>query len=136
MATSRITVGKVMFNRIPAMARALSTDSDKIVQKTALDVQAEVVTSMQGARSGRRYGDHRASAPGEKPARDMGTLVGSVGVQSKFNHAIVYASAAHAPHLEYGTRNMAPRPFLRPAARKFNAIFEFAVKAMVERAMR
>jgi len=136
MARNSVLIGKVMFNRIPAIARALSTDSNKLVQKTALDVQAEIATSMEGARHGRRYGGHVASAPGEKPARDMGTLAGSLGVKSSYNHATVFVSAAHGPHLEYGTRFMAPRPYLRPAARKFNVIFQFAMQAMVDRAMR
>lgn len=137
MATARasgVTVTKVMFNRIPAIARALTDESDKLVQKTATDLMGEMVTSLEGGRHGRQYGSHRASAPGEKPARLYGTLAGGIGIRRRMNAAEVFSAAAHTPHLEYGTRNMAPRPFMRPAARKFNAIFQFAARVMVERA--
>lgn len=66
----------------------------------------------------RRNGvEHTASAPGEPPASDTGELVNSLKTvydASKLSGTVV-ASAPHAPHLEYGTRNMEPRPFLRPA---------------------
>lgn len=136
MSTRTVFVSKVMFNRIPAIARALSTESDRVVQKTATDVAEEMVTSLEGARHGRRYGAHRASAPGEKPARLYGTLAGGINIKRRANNATVFSSAAHTPHLEYGTRNMAARPFMRPAARKFNAIFHLAVSLMVKRATR
>jgi phage gpG-like protein len=146
---NNVTVSVKSFNRIPAIARSISTDSDRIVGKVAFDVQAEVLRSMEGAKSGRYYSipgvrssrkggggrRHRASAPGQAPARVTGALAGSVGVQRSFNRAIVYVSSKYAPHLEYGTVHMAARPFLRPAAKKFQDIFQFAVEAMLRRAV-
>lgn len=145
---SPVTVSVTSFNRIPRIARAISNGGDAIVGKTAFDVQGEVLESMSGAKSGRYYAipgvkssrkggggrRHRASAPGQAPARLTGALAGSVGVKRSFMSAIVYVSTKYAAHLEYGTVNMAARPFLRPAARKFQAIFNLAVRVMVERA--
>ena len=134
MAKGMVFVSKVAFNRIPAVARAMSSGADDIVQKTAFDLQAEIQTSLTGQRRGRRYGDHTASAPGEKPARDMGALAGGIGITHGFRKATVFSSASYSPHLEFGTRNMAPRPYMRPAARKLQAIFTFAMKVMMDRA--
>lgn len=76
-----------------------------------------------GARSGRlvkRYHPERivqASAPGEVPANDRGMLANSIEVDvdsTQFNMTMS-ASAFYARELEYGTRYILPRPFLRPA---------------------
>ena len=59
------------------------------------------------------------SAPGEPPARVSGELMDSVayGVTGtgRGPSLAVGAGAPYALALEYGTRRMAPRPFLRPA---------------------
>lgn len=63
-------------------------------------------------------GGHRASAPGEAPASDTGTLVSRINVDySRLGElvGIVRSSAEHAPYLEYGTAKMEPRPHMRPA---------------------
>lgn len=61
--------------------------------------------------------EHQASAPGEAPASDTGDLVNSIETRYDFNKlsGVVVATSKHAPPLEYGTRNMEPRPFMRPA---------------------
>lgn len=145
-----VSVSSVQFNRIPAIARALTNDGDRIVAKTAFDVQAAVIESFSGSKTGRYYAipgvkssrqggggrRHRASAPGEAPARLTGALAGSVTVQRSYQRAVVGVSSSYGPHLEYGTVRMRPRPFLRPVARKFNVIFEYAVRAMLDRVTR
>ncbi len=59
------------------------------------------------------------SAPGEPPARVSGELMDSVAYEvadtGKGVSVMVGAAASYALALEYGTRRMAPRPFLRPA---------------------
>lgn len=133
MAGASVNV-TIRFNRIPAIARALGTGSNAIVQKTAIDVQGDVIRSMEGGGHGRRYGGHIASAPGQPPARDLGTLANSIFVKSSFNRAVVGVNAKYGPHLEYGTSRMKARPFLRPAARRAQGAFTAAVRIMVERA--
>lgn len=58
---------------------------------------------------------HQASAPGEPPATDTGKLVGSIVSGAKGLSGFVEARSLYALHLEYGTRDMAARPFLVPA---------------------
>lgn len=60
---------------------------------------------------------HQASAPGDAPAVNTGRLRQSItAVQIKPLHWRVGTNVDYALFLEFGTRRMAPRPFLRPAA--------------------
>tara|TARA_Y100000310_G_scaffold316309_1_gene367840 strand:+ start:2354 stop:2932 length:579 start_codon:yes stop_codon:yes gene_type:complete len=84
-------------------------------------------------------GFHRASAPGEAPATDSGTLVahiahfiterglrGTIGVFASDSEEV----SSYAKWLEHGTRLMAARPFVRPSFRKHRKrILERIVKA-------
>ena len=62
---------------------------------------------------------HTASAEGEPPASDTGFLVGSISSNLKKRGTSVVgqiiASASYAPHLEFGTSTIRPRPFMQPA---------------------
>lgn len=73
---------------------------------------------LSGPKSGRIYGEHQASAPGEAPANWTGELVASGA--TRYNRAQLYGevvfTAPYALALEYGTEKMEPRPYLRPAA--------------------
>lgn len=64
----------------------------------------------------RRAKAHTASAPGEAPAVDTGRLRQSI-VANKLDpgHWQVGTNVEYALHLEYGTRKMSARPFMRPA---------------------
>lgn len=67
---------------------------------------------------------HQASAPGQSPADDMGELVNSLGVLKtdlRNLRIYIFASAKHARFLEFGTRRMAARPFLRRALNNLRA---------------
>ena len=72
-------------------------------------------------RSGRTYKrrgvQRRASAPGEPPATDTGTLVRNIVAdpQPDNNEIAVHVPVEYAGFLEFGTRFMKPRPFLRRA---------------------
>jgi HK97 gp10 family phage protein len=59
-----------------------------------------------------------ASSPGEPPHKRTGGLQNSVGynvtVAGPSANLEVTATAPYAAYLEYGTENMAARPFLRP----------------------
>ena len=61
---------------------------------------------------------HRASAPGQPPASDTGVLAESIAVETGPTGltATVESRAEYSEHLEHGTDNIAPRPFMRPAA--------------------
>lgn len=62
-----------------------------------------------------RASTHQASAAGESPASDMGALVG--GMYSERVKPLLWIAGnrmEYAPHLEFGTVNMAARPAWTP----------------------
>lgn len=89
----------------------------------AQELRTEIVTQLSQPGRGREYQrgnvTHRASAPGDSPAVDSGRLRASIGVQKRGEgHYRVGTNVEYAPLLEFGTRKMAPRPFMRPAVEK------------------
>ena len=129
------------------------------VKKLPLDIQAATVIGLRGlatpieddikrsirtgARTGRivkRYHPeriHQASAPGEVPANDLGMLANSIEVDvdpTQFNMTIS-ASVPYAQELEYGTRHMLPRPFLRPALTRWRQRIIDAIHNAIKRGL-
>jgi hypothetical protein len=102
------------------------------------------------ARNLREMGFHRASAPGFPPAVNTNRLRGSWSIAIKsgrdllpgYNMRIVKrpgmlgyelgSNVVYAPMLEYGTRRMKPRPYLKPSmaivAKRLSSIFQTAFK--------
>jgi len=74
-------------------------------------------TSKTGKIYRRRGVEHQASAPGEAPASDTGALVRgrTTEVDPSRMAARLSFRTKHALFMEVGTRNIAPRPFARPA---------------------
>ncbi|BDP42923.1 hypothetical protein DAETH_28920 [Deinococcus aetherius] len=72
------------------------------------------------AKVGQRRGvPHTASAPGDPPAVDTGRLRQSiVALKIAPGRWRVGTNVEYAFWLEFGTRRIAPRPFMRPAAEK------------------
>lgn len=92
--------------------------TSKVVLRRTENVLSIAVRSiLSGEKTGRMYGTHQASAPGEAPANEYGTLVrsGKTTYDIKDISGKVTFSAKHALPLEYGTERMEPRPYLRPA---------------------
>jgi len=118
-------VGDAMREGMVAVAQLIRGNAVKAIQR--------------GAKTGRVYKKynpnrvHRASAPGEAPASDLGHLAGSVqaapGQDSGDGFVILFGSdglsvdliarAEYAGYLEYGTSKMAPRPFMQPTVDAF-----------------
>ena len=106
----------------------------------ALMAQGEAQKSIRrGPKTGRVYKRgkvyHQASAPGEAPANDLGNLVNKV--KAEMTEELVASTLSLAPysiHLEYGTRKMAARPFLRPAGEKIKAQAEGVLNAYIKNA--
>lgn len=110
---------------LAALDGAISKRSIKVVnqvQAGGLAVLTDVVNSIHnGSKSGKAYkrGNtiHIASADGEAPATDTGLLASSY-TKVKTNNgltAIVGSNLSYAGLLEFGTRNISPRPHLIPA---------------------
>jgi len=109
--------------------RALAVEN---AQKRLLSMHGggRVYTTRFFVRGGKLYAygsrpAHQASAPGQPPAVDTGRLRATIGhsvttdgglhanVGSGGNPAV--PGVNYAAYLEYGTRHMAPRPWLRPS---------------------
>tara|TARA_Y100001937_G_C6873274_1_gene221552 strand:- start:37 stop:447 length:411 start_codon:yes stop_codon:yes gene_type:complete len=81
-------------------------------------VRNTAITSIQtGAKSGRRYGKHTASAPGQAPATDTGFLQNNIilNIEATGLVANVESRAKYSVFLEFGTTKMKARPFMFPA---------------------
>lgn len=108
---------------------------DAVLSAMAQDTQKQAIASIStGTRRGRIYKrrsiEHQASAPGELPKTDTGQLVRNIFFRKNKRADYSTGSKATVPYgfwLEFGTRKMAKRPWLRPAAdtiiRQFEARF-------------
>ena len=130
---------KIEFSGVLADPKALRRKGDKVddlldqeVFKTAVDTANISRKSIQrGIKAGITYEkynprrSHRASAPGQAPATDTGRLVSSIS-QERTGHAEaeVGSTVEYSKFLEFGTRDMDERPWLRPAVKKAGKNFE------------
>lgn len=80
------------------------------------EARLKVILSQPG--SGKTYGKHTASAPGEPPAPDTGGLRGATQADTQIRRegsdlvGRVVANKEYALALEKGTERMAARPFM------------------------
>lgn len=98
---------------LPALASALRDmpDAARAEVETALDdIAADAI-----AEARRGLGTAGPSSPGDPPADPTGALAASLTAMRNGLNVAVTAASPHAGFLEYGTRTMAARPFLRPA---------------------
>lgn len=76
------------------------------------------------AGTGKQYGKHQASAPGEPPARDLGNLVANTNADPTIRDdgdakvGTVTANANYARPLHEGTERIAARPFMDVPAKE------------------
>lgn len=98
-----------------------------------------VVNSSKSGRVYRRRGvSHQASAPGEPPASDTGSLVASRAQELDPQRLAgrFKIMSRHALPLELGTRNMEPRPHARRALAETREDGEAAVAAEIAAVLR
>ncbi len=99
----------------------------RMLEATA-EVRSVVLETLSGNRTGRTYkvpGTRRtytASSPGQPPAQRIGELrqsvKTSVEVEDKVVIGLVGTERVQGKHLEYGTRNMEARPWLKVSFEK------------------
>jgi predicted secreted Zn-dependent protease len=119
-----ITVANLT-NRFGQIADRLQPEATALVRDTAERITDRVVASMEASTPG-------PSSPGEAPAIDTGNLAGSYQWQMDGDHAAdVCTDVDYAPHLEYGTTRMAPRPHLTPAVEAERPAFEAGVRDLI-----
>lgn len=104
-----------------ALAKIKAGALKGVVAGTELVFETATAKIAEPPKTGRIYRrrgvEHQASAPGEAPATDVGTLIqsGSTGYDAEEVVGRANWSAKHAPFLEFGTARMDPRPFARPS---------------------
>ena len=112
---------------LQAYGKDLGNSLALVVDATALEAVTDVRKAIQGPpKTGREYARgvnndkvHRASAPGEAPATDTGTLVNSIYNESRGKYSRAIGSRLdYAYYLEFGTFKMAKRPAWIPAVER------------------
>jgi len=126
------------------LGKAGIREGGRAVDATTQKVRTDAIKSIQrGVKSGRIYErspgqnlsqTHQASAPGEAPATDTGTLVSSIKAATKQLNGRVYSDLKYSFWLEYGTVSMEPRPFLNPALQANKQYFVDQLTKAVQRA--
>jgi len=112
-APSGVTI-RVVFNKLPQVATGLHAGAVAEVAKAAHDIEAAA----------------KAKTPVKTGTlmRSYHTVIASGGLS-----ATVGSNLTYAPHVEFGTRHMAARPHLRPAAELVLPRFTEAMKALTRR---
>ena len=113
--TVKISTNKFMRNLRQATERGLVRATEAVRTEAVRLVNnppktGEVYTKRGGV-------THQASAPGEAPAGDTGNLAKLITTTYDFSNmvGIVDSAADYSAFLEFGTKNMEARPFMRPA---------------------
>jgi HK97 gp10 family phage protein len=97
---------------IDKLLKRVDKNAERIVDEAGDDVAADIRRS---------WSTSSPSSPGSPPAVVTGELDRSVvaipehSMSTGRKRNYIRAMAKHASHLEYGTRKMAARPFMRPA---------------------
>jgi hypothetical protein len=104
----------------------------RAVEESADDLVEKLRERLRGQRTGRLYGSHRASAPGEAPATDTGGLEEATQSRPVSGGMEVYVGdeASYAARfLEWGSPGgkIAPRPWFWPTVEEHRADFTEAV---------
>lgn len=121
MINIKITLSKDYAKRLTqATEQALEAIRNVIITGVLkIDREAKILID-RGPKTGRMYGKHQASAPGEAPATNTGKLIKSITWETSRQGLIaeVGSPLPYASFLEDGTRKMDPRPWLQPAYEK------------------
>ena len=126
-----------LVNRIPEAKKKIKEDAYARMVKAVNAVRNETLVTLSGNRSGRTYfvpgtkTTYIASSPGEPPAVATGqlkqnvttsiegagkTTTGYVGIRGDAINKVTGDNVGeYAICLEFGTRKMAPRPWLKPS---------------------
>ncbi|MDD4873393.1 MAG: hypothetical protein PHE15_00220 [Dehalococcoidales bacterium] len=115
-------------SKIPEAKSKIKSEAFARMVKAVNAVRNETLETLSGSRSGRTYfvpgtmTTYTASSPGEPPAVATGELKGSVktSIEQAGLNIIGYVGSGidYAPCLEFGTKKMSPRPWLKPSFEK------------------
>jgi HK97 gp10 family phage protein len=119
-----MSVDVVFENHITEVITMIDSEMGKRMSEAVNAVHDETLNTLSGSRSGRIYKvpgtknvRYQASAPGEPPASATGNLRQTLKriIEGIGREIIGYVGSdrEYAPFLEFGTRKMKPRPWLR-----------------------
>ena len=124
---------KIQIKVNDAELKNLLNKAENLVSESSVYMAEEMKKSIaSGAKSGRRYGSHTSSAPGQSPANWTGKLLRSIKVQKMKGISFVYVTAKYAEFLEFGTSKMRPRPFIIPAFIKTKKMIQDRLKRIAK----
>ena len=108
---------QALLRGIQAPAKIMLVRIGVKVEREAKRLVSTSARPMRGPRGGRKYAS--PSTPGEPPHVRLGALRASIGhalvQEGPLPSAIAGPTEKYGKWLEYGTRKMAARPFMRPA---------------------
>lgn len=110
-------MAKVTIN-LAALEGLAEQKAVKGIQRAALASEAITKANLSRPGTGRIYGKHQASAPGQPPAADTGDLRRKTQADTQVGRdgddlvGRLVANTEYAHGLEVGTERIAPRPFL------------------------
>jgi hypothetical protein len=117
-------------NKDTRVLERLTFESEKVLKVRAFALRDTISSVLERSKVGRSTvlgPKNPRSLPGDPPARQAGTLVNSISA-TKVTPTLYEVGPAAQPFvsrgdypvfLEFGTRNMAPRPFVRPGILEF-----------------
>lgn len=114
----------------------------KIGRSARVETPGSRKTRIRNAKAkGRAFAKHlyQASRPGEPPRKRTGTLQKSIAHEVHADGSSVVArigtNVAYGRHLEFGTRRMSARPYLRPSLSEYLPSFNRVVSLEIKRRM-
>lgn len=103
---------QIVWNKFPLIARQIGQAASTYDLETLEWGRELILAGMWESTPG-------PSLPGKDPAIVSGELMDSLTVEMEDEQkGYLYTDLEYAPYLEYGTTNMAPRPFMTPASER------------------
>lgn len=127
---------KTNYKSFTSFSKNMESVNRAAAQLAAIDIMNEsklMIAKNSDGEKQRRYNPKRSvnvSKPGDPPNSDTGRLINSIRFWGSGNTYYVGTNVNYGAHLEFGTQNMAPRPWLSVAL----AIVATRMKTYVEQA--
>ncbi len=124
-------LNKMVSNSSPILLDALESAANTVRNAAVKSIAARASGAPYTRYNPKRTGT--ASAPGDPPHTDTGNLVNNIQVQrfdKSVDVGIMGDKAKYGKYLEFGTSNMAARPWLRPAFENSKETIKDKIKAV------